>query len=582
MKEMKTINRILFFVLTVLMAGACTQNYIDDISKVEPGPDETAPQVTVKFPPEGYELQTNAAIASINIDFEVRDDIEIGSVSVAINGTEIASFNDFLDYRVFKKQYTFDNVTTGSHVLSVTATDLEGKTTTKNVNFSKAPPYVPLYAGEVFYMPFNSEFREMNNLQLATVVGSPSFGDGIQGGKAYQGAADSYLTFPVSILQGSAEVSASFWMKVDNSADRAGILVVAPPADNNNDRTKGFRFFREASNAGATQRFKLNVGNGAADTWVDGGAAADVTPNTGEWVHFAFSVSTTEAVVYINGEVVKQSPFTGIDWTGTGQISIMSGSPNWTGWNHFSDRSMLDELRIFNKALTQNEIRSIMVKEMAVVHMDFNGDFEDVISGNDATAVGSPGFEYGGGISGDAYKGAADSYLSFPADVLKGSPEMSASFWMKVNNSMDRAGILVVTPPSENNNDRTKGFRFFREASNAGATQRFKLNVGNGAADTWVDGGADADVTPNTGEWVHFAFSVSTSEAVVYINGEVAKQGAFTGIDWTGCEQISIMSGSPNWTGWNHFSDGSLLDELYLFNRPLSQEDVQAMMNAEL
>jgi hypothetical protein len=582
MNTMKTINRILFFVLAVFLAGACTQNYIDDISKVEPGPDETAPQVTVNFPPEGYELQTNDAVASIDIDFEVRDDIEIGSVSVLINGTEIASFNDFLDYRVFKQKYTFDNVTTGSHVLTINATDLEGQTTTKNVNFAKAPPYVPLYEGEVFYMPFNSEFREMNSLQLATAVGSPAFGDGIQGGKAYQGAADSYLSFPAGILQGSDEVSASFWLKIDDSADRAGILVVAPPADNNNDRTKGFRFFREASNGGATQRFKLNVGSGSAETWVDGGAAADVTPNTGEWVHFAFSVSATEAVVYINGEVAKQSVFDGIDWTGTDQISIMSGSPNWTGWDHFSDGSMMDELRIFNKALTQNEIRSIMVKEMAVVHMDFNGDFEDAISGNEATAVGSPEIEYGGGISGDAYKGAPDSYLSFPADVLKGSAEMSASLWLKIDNSADRAGILVVTPPSDNNNDRTKGFRFFREASNAGVTQRFKLNVGNGTADTWVDGGIAADVIPNTGEWVHFAFSVSTAEAVVYINGEVAKQNVFDGIDWTGCDQISIMSGSPNWTGWDHFSDGSMLDELYLFDKPLTQEDVQAMMNAEL
>ncbi|MEE4287589.1 MAG: LamG domain-containing protein, partial [Mariniphaga sp.] len=268
---MKTINRILFFVLAVLVAGACTQNYIDDISKVEPGADETAPQVTVKFPPEGYELQTNDAVASLTIDFEVRDDIEIGSISVSIDGTEIASYNEFLDYRVAIKKYTYDNVTTGSHVLAITANDLEGKSTTKNVNFSKAPPYVPQYAGEIFYMPFNSEFREMNNLQLATTVGTPGFGDGIQGGKAYTGAADSYLTFPSSGLTTGKEISASFWLKIDASDTRAGILSIGPAEPTSpSDKPSGFGFIREGN--ATSQKFLLLIGNGTNASWFNPGA----------------------------------------------------------------------------------------------------------------------------------------------------------------------------------------------------------------------------------------------------------------------------------------------------------------------
>ena len=115
----------------------------------------------------------------------------------------MTSYSEFLDYRVFHGEYTYDNVTTGAHVLTVKATDTEGKETTMNVNFSKAPPYVPVYEGEVFYMPFNNEYREMNSLDLATIVGSPGFETGIQGGTAYAGAAESYLTFPIDFLQGT-------------------------------------------------------------------------------------------------------------------------------------------------------------------------------------------------------------------------------------------------------------------------------------------------------------------------------------------------------------------------------------------
>ncbi|AHW59984.1 Concanavalin A-like lectin/glucanases superfamily protein [Draconibacterium orientale] len=576
---MKTYNKLFILALILFAFNACDQNYIDGISAVAPGADETAPQVTINFPPEGYEIQTNDAVASVNIDFEVRDDIEIGSISVNIDGTEIVSYSDFMDYRVAMRTYTYDNVTTGSHVLSVTATDLDGKTTTATVNFAKSPPYVPQYEGEIFYMPFNNEFREMNSLNLATAVGSPGFTDGIQGGTAYSGAADSYLTFPATILQGATEVSASFWLKVDASMDRAGILVVSPPADNDNDRTKGFRFFRE--NASGMQRFKLNVGNGESDSWFDGGAAADVEPNTGEWTHFAFSISETSAAVYINGELVSDGDFSGIDWTDCDVISIMSGAPNWTGWSHLSDGSLMDELRIFNTALTQEEIHTIMLKEQASFYMDFNGDFKEAISTADATVVGNPSIDYGAGVEGDAYQGAADSYLTFStADVDVQGEEFSASFWLNVNATPDRAGILVMGPEDTANpdaqNDRTSGFRFFRE--NAGGMQRFKLNAGNGTADSWFDGGTAADVDPTTGNWVHMAFAISGTEARVYIDGVEVKQGDFSGIDWTGCDLLSIMSGAPRFNGWNHNSDESLMDELYLFKKALSADEVALMM----
>jgi hypothetical protein len=154
---------------------------------------------------------------------------------------------------------------------------------------------------------------------------------------------------------------------------------------------------------------------------------------------------------------------------------------------------------------------------------------------------------------------------------------------MKVNPVPDRAGILVMGPPDAAAptamNNRTSGFRFFRE--NAGGKQRFKLNAGNGTADSWFDGGAAADVDPTTGTWNHFAYTISATECVVYINGEIAKQGTFTGIDWTGCDILSIMSGAPRFTGWNHFSDLSLMDELRIFNKALTQAEVKTIMNAE-
>ena len=43
-------------------------------------------------------------------------------------------------------------------------------------------------------------------------------------------------------------------------------------------------------------------------------------------------------------------------------MSIGSGAPRFNEWNHLSDHSLIDELRIYNKALSAAEIKQLMNK----------------------------------------------------------------------------------------------------------------------------------------------------------------------------------------------------------------------------
>lgn len=589
---MKRFQNILLIGLIAVFAFACKDGYIDDISQVDPGADESAPQVTLSYPTEGAEIKLPEAVSTINIRFEVTDDVEIGEVEVLYDGTSIATYTDFKDYRrLVVDSLIYDNVVDGSHTVTIKATDLENKTTTLDVDFAKVPPYIPKYDGELLYMPFDGDYMDMISFETATVVGSPGFSDeSVIGLKSYAGTPESYLTFSAERFQ-NPEITAVFWMKVNPTPDRAGIMVMGPPDPNNpdspNNRTSGFRFFREAG--GGLQQFKLNAGNGTADSWFDGGADARVDPSVAKWHHFAFTISNSEATVHIDGEIVSQGAFDGIDWAGCDILSIMSGAPRFTGWGHNSDQSLMDELRIFDRALSQEEIQNIITDESdqefiyggMMFYMPFENSYVDAVSQTEATVVGSPGFE--DGKVGSAYAGDVESYLTFPADNLQ-TYQFSGTFWMKVNGTPDRAGVLVMGPPDPANpdtpNNRNNGFRFFREAGEG--LQQFKLNVGNGTTDVWFDGGADARVDPSVDEWHHFAFTISDTEAVVYIDGEVAKQGEFDGVDWTGCDILSIMSGAPRFTEWNHLSDLSLMDELRLFNKALTQEEVQNIMLADM
>src|SRR5690554_2873855 len=178
---MKIFNKILWYVLAVIVIAACNDG-IDPISRLDPGPDEDAPQVTIQAPTEGYQLQLPDEVAPITIRFEATDDIELASVTVSLNGSQIASFNEFIDYRRFVHEFVYENVPTGSHILEITATDLEGRSTTEARNFEKVPPYVAKYEGEIFYMPFDGDYLEMISFSEADEVENPGFaGFGVAG-----------------------------------------------------------------------------------------------------------------------------------------------------------------------------------------------------------------------------------------------------------------------------------------------------------------------------------------------------------------------------------------------------------------
>ncbi|GAA5221531.1 hypothetical protein GCM10025777_21610 [Membranihabitans marinus] len=563
------------------------------------GLDESAPQINISSPLEGNQIRVVEDITSIDIEFEVTDDIEIMSISVLLDGDEIATFSTFKDYRRFLGAYTYDLLTNGEHVLSVVATDIEGKVSTEEVNFQKVSPYVPLYSGEILYMPFNGDFLDLITLQSANKVGNPGFGGesviDSENENSYSGALNSYLTLPADHFTKTNEFSAVFWMKINPEPNRAAMLVLGPEDTANpsaaNDRTKGFRFFREA--AGDKQRFKLNIGNGGGENWFDGGAAADVDPSTDEWVHFAISIGADNAKVFINGQVVKEGDFGGIDWTGCNVLSIMSGAPNFIGWSHLSDHSLMDELRIFDRAIGNDEVASIIARESGqfvstytpkfdgeIFYLPFEGDYQEQISGVRGMPVGSPSYEMNGKY-GQAYKGAMDSYVTFPTSRIN-HDEVSYSFWYKIQGDEDKEGIVTISPPdpdAEKPNKRTSGLRLFREANDENYI--FKLNIGTGAGEAWfVNDGLNIAKESIKDKWLHITMTIGEGKAKVYFDGELVKEGDLSGIDWTDCDRMSLMSGQPRFVEWGLFSTESQMDEFRVFDKVLSAEEVKLVMAA--
>ncbi|RRQ46145.1 LamG domain-containing protein [Chryseobacterium sp. SC28] len=353
---MKNIIKLtLAAVILLTVSIACSDGYIDDISHVAPGEDVAAPVITINSPAGNVTIPFTDVTTDFNFDFKVSDDIEIAYIEILVDGTFQKSYNSFVDYRNYADIYT-KNLGLGNHTFTVNAKDLTGKTSTKTVAFNIDNKYTALY-GEKFYLPFfaGNVFTELLSGANPTVVGNPStIADG-KSGAAYQGATDSYLTFPLSGLYSSDGISFTFWYKINATPDRAGIITINDNSDNTDEnRNGGLRLFREGS--ASSQTIKMNVGTGGGESWNDGGNL----PVDGNWVHVGVTVSPTESKIYFNGVLQRTATYTTFDFSSSSTITIASGAPSFTYWSHLSDLSLIDELRIYDKALDAAEISATM------------------------------------------------------------------------------------------------------------------------------------------------------------------------------------------------------------------------------
>lgn len=358
------INNIKYITAGILLSltfASCDESNIDPISKVDPGQDVSAPTITIASPTADVLIPFTETKTDFNFKFNVTDDIEIGSVEIFLDGTKLKTYDSFLDYRNLSDTYVKKDLGLGNHTFNVVAKDLSGKSTTKSFLFNLDNKYVPL-AGEKLFMPVFSGnvFTNLVTGSSPTIVGTPTTSTAGRTGAAYQGATDSYLSFPIAGLFGTSELSVTFWYKVNASPDRSGILVVGNPTalaiNSDESRKYGFRLFREGS--ATLQTIKANVGIGNGESWNDGGA---ITVANNSWVHIAFTISATETKIYFDGVLKRTATLTSpLNLTGCSDLSIGSGDPTFTYWNHKADSSLYDEVRIFNKALTLSEIQTVM------------------------------------------------------------------------------------------------------------------------------------------------------------------------------------------------------------------------------
>jgi glucose/arabinose dehydrogenase len=239
---------------------------------------------------------------------------------------------------------SFTFTSAGTYPVTVTATDSLGATATATIQVAVQPGATPTVPGLVGAWGFDegagSQALDASGQgNTGTIAGAAWTGSGRYGGALTFDGVNDWVSVPHSAsLNLSTAMTLTAWVRPTSlGAWRQAIL---------KERPGGLTYALYATNQSANQpngHFQI----GGADREVT--APTAIATNT--WTHLATSYDGANMRLYVNGTLVRTVARTGPVATSTSPLRI-GGNSVWGEW--FAGQ--LDEIRVYNRALTTSEI----------------------------------------------------------------------------------------------------------------------------------------------------------------------------------------------------------------------------------
>lgn len=301
---------------------------------------------------------------------------------------------------------------------------------------------------------------------------------------------------------------------------------------------------------------------------------------TGKWYHIAIRSQGRSIKMYLNGNIVIDETMT--KDKNEDDLGLLLGKTDWEGAPPFN--GILDELKLYQNALTNDQINSIYNNEKELYNYDgtqrdgllcpdnlladyrfdecsWNGTDGEVkdSSGNDLNGVEVNGTSPSEGkINNCALFDGTDDYIDTGKVLSPGETDKwSVSLWFK--------------------SDTTNGEQliFNKESVYEAAVRDGYFQYAWQPHWDW-DGGESFPVEINT--WYHVVITYDGVNQIVYKNGEEVFRRAQTG-NMGSNDDDSFLIGNRSAFG-NSFFDGSI-DELKVFDTALTANQVQEIYNNE-
>lgn len=445
-----------------------------------------------------------------------------------------------------------------------------------SISMAQLPSYVPSN-GLVGWWPFDGNADDLSsNQNNGTVYGCSSTPDrfGVDDNAfSFNGSSD-YIEVQDDVTLDVQNVTISAWYNAINyglpSQLEQGHIVSK----------------REPSGWGSSFQLALISinDNGIWATYTLGANAwVDYSPLLiSEWIHVVYTHDNDSAKLFIDG--VKVNSVYASGGLTTNSLPMWFGARPNAGGNSSFLQGSLDDIGIWNRALTQSEITSLYQSEEAdyglVAHYPFNGNANDESgNGNDGIINGTitPTTDrFGNNNSAYLFDGQT-GYISIPSlNSLSYSP-ITYSAWVIINS--------YFPPPVSGHNFRTIIGRQTAYVTDCGAIGFAADGNYGGIYDNtfwnWI--GAPiyppdspvSDSIPALNTWVHVAYTQDTlGDWKWYTDGVLTNFGNFTNPQ--NYYDYFRIGGSNNSSGGNTFWNDKL-DDISIWNRPLSQYEIDSL-----
>jgi hypothetical protein len=533
--------------------------------KVSAVGDAVLPTVSLTAPVGG------ATVAgSVVVSASATDNIGIASVRFFDGSTQIGPQVTGAPFQV---TWNTTGVPNGTHNLTAVARDPAGNTSTSAivaVTVSNAAPVDPGGAGPVLALNFDSVTGDIvsdasgfNN--HGTVRGATSQAGKIGKALKFDGVDDWVTVADAASLDLTSAMTLEAWVNPSTLTQWHTVLLKESAA--------GMAYELYAHNPDISRPAAYGTLNGAL-RGVTGTAALP----TNTWTHLATTYDGTNMQLYVNGALVRSVARAGVMDATTGPLRI-GGNVPWGG-EFFA--GLIDEVRVYNRALTASEIAADMNRGGTpppppppaptpagpVLALGFNEAAGSPIA-HDSSGSGRDGSireaqivpgKFGNALS---FDGVNDWVTVADAAALDLTSAMTLEAWVRPSEIAGWRTVLMKESPDSAAYELYANEETDRPSAYFVAGTTFKGVTGTAAL--------------ATAAWTHLATTYDGANMRLYVNGVLARTVARTGAINTTAAPLRV--GGNN--AWGEFFSG-LIDEVRVYNRALSQSEIQADMNTPL
>ncbi|MFC7303221.1 LamG-like jellyroll fold domain-containing protein [Streptomyces monticola] len=399
---------------------------------------------------------------------------------------------------------------------------------------------------------------------------------GVKGNAIEFNGTNAYAATDISVVSTSGGFAVSAWAKLSRMPDDAAVVATQP-----GNHSPGFElYYSKAYDRWAFNQYKADTTDaGIARVMPDapGGASA------GKWTHLVGSYSSAHDLLelYVDGRRVGQTTYS-TPWEARRGLQIGAGSTSGAPKAFFP--GAIDEVQLFDKPLAQDEVDKLYANQsvgdpgrpaLAVFPLDEQPGTTQIAGHGGVLPAKFQGSVTAGqaGVDGKAVRfNGTDGYAkigqnSGPHVNTAGSFAVSA--WAKLDRKPDEAAVITAQAGVQR-----PGFELYY--SKAYDRWAFNQYSADSADATIIRAMSPTGTTARAGEWVHLVGVHDTvaDTLTLYLNGRPAGTTKLGGAFYA-TQSMFIGAGSYSGQVSNHFP--GVIDDVRLFNRPVSAEEVQQL-----